>query len=156
MTRLSTVERITSMPITGSTRVADIATENPATIKVFQRHRIDFCCGGKVPPEEACRRKDLEAPEIVAPESEPESTHHAWRSIGQPIEVMEAGHAEAGAALERIAALTGGYVPPADACPTFRGLYHGLEELEREMHLHVHLENHILFPRAAALVRDRS
>jgi len=46
--------------------------------------------------------------------------------------------------------------PPADACPTFRGLYHGLEELEREMHLHVHLENHILFPRAAALVRDRT
>ena len=24
------------------------------------------------------------------------------------------------------------------------------------MHLHVHLENHILFPRAAALVRDRT
>ena len=42
-----------------------------------------------------------------------------------------------------------------DACPTFRGLYHGLAELEREMHLHVHLENHILFPRAAALARSR-
>ena len=58
------------------------------------------------------------------------------------------------AALARIAELTDGHVPPADACPTFRGLYHGLSELEREMHVHVHLENHILFPRAAALARS--
>jgi len=236
------------MTITGSTLVADIATQNPATIKVFQRHRIDFCCGGKVPLDEACRRKDLDAPAliaeldeallgaeattdwaeasltdlvahirrrfhrplvvelprlaamldkvvsrhgarlpetllplqqtfaalqaellehmakedavlfpaIVALESEPESVRPGWGWIDQPIEVMEAEHADAGAALERIASLTHGYVPPADACPTFRGLYHGLEELEREMHLHVHLENHILFPRAAALVRDRA
>src|SRR5436190_24368278 len=63
---LSPVERIRSMTITGSTLVADIATQNPATIKVFQRHRIDFCCGGKVPLEEACRRKDLEAPAVIA------------------------------------------------------------------------------------------
>jgi hypothetical protein len=29
------------------------------------------------------------------------------------------------------------------------GLYHGLADLEREMHVHVHLENNVLFPRAA-------
>jgi regulator of cell morphogenesis and NO signaling len=77
-----------------------------------------------------------------------------WTWIDQPIVVMEAEHASAGAALERIAQLTDGHVPPADACPTFRGLYHGLAELERDMHVHVHLENHILFPRAAALARS--
>ena len=38
-----------------------------------------------------------------------------------------------------------------DACPTFRGLYYGLSEFERDMHVHVHLENHVLFPRAAQL-----
>ena len=70
-----------------------------------------------------------------------------WTWIDQPIGAMEAEHASAGAALERIAELTDGHVPPADACPTFRGLYHGLSELERDMHVHVHLENHILFPR---------
>lgn len=47
--------------------------------------------------------------------------------------------------------MTNNYVPPAWACPTFRGLYCGLGELERAMHEHVHLENNILFPRAAAL-----
>ena len=77
-----------------------------------------------------------------------------WTWIDQPIGAMEAEHASAGAALERIAELTDGHVPPEDACPTFRGLYHGLSELERDMHVHVHLENHILFPRAAALARS--
>jgi len=77
----------------------------------------------------------------------------AW--IAQPIEVMEDEHEQAGAALARMRTLTGGYIPPADACPTFRGLYFGLAELEREMHVHVHLENNILFPRAAELARTR-
>jgi regulator of cell morphogenesis and NO signaling len=71
--------------------------------------------------------------------------------IEQPITVMEAEHASAGAALAQMSELTGGYTPPEWACPTFRGLYYGLAELEREMHVHVHLENNILFPRAAAL-----
>ena len=53
-------------------------------------------------------------------------------------------------------ALTDGYTPPEGACPTFRGLYYGLSELERDMHLHVHLENHILFPRAARLAAEGS
>jgi len=37
------------MNITAETTVADIATRVPATIAVFQRHQIDFCCGGKLP-----------------------------------------------------------------------------------------------------------
>lgn len=35
--------------------VARIATERPASIPVFHRHRIDFCCGGRQPLGEACR-----------------------------------------------------------------------------------------------------
>jgi regulator of cell morphogenesis and NO signaling len=77
----------------------------------------------------------------------------AWNWIGQPIDVMEAEHDQAGAALAAMRELTSGYTPPADACPTFRGLYYGLAELERAMHVHVHLENNILFPRAEQLVR---
>ena len=74
---------------------------------------------------------------------------NAW--IDQPIAVMEAEHDHAGQALARMRELTADYTPPEWACPTFRGLYFGLAELERDMHLHVHLENNILFPRAAAL-----
>ena len=61
---------------------------------------------------------------------------------------MEDEHDRAGALLSELRAITDGYVTPVWACQTFRALYHGLSELEAEMHLHVHLENNILFPRA--------
>ena len=35
------------MTVTSTTTVAELATAAPATIAVFQRHGIDFCCGGK-------------------------------------------------------------------------------------------------------------
>lgn len=60
---------------------------------------------------------------------------------------LEHDHEEAGAALERIRKLTGDYEVPAEACGTWRALWHGLEDLERTMHEHVHLENNVLFPR---------
>jgi regulator of cell morphogenesis and NO signaling len=64
---------------------------------------------------------------------------------------MEDEHDAAGAALARLRELTGGFQPPAGACPTFRGLYHGLAELEADLHRHIHLENNVLFPRAQQL-----
>lgn len=78
-----------------------------------------------------------------------------WTSIDEPLRAMEEEHEAAGEALERIRELTDGYTPPADACPTFRGLYYGLAELECDMHVHVHLENNMLFPRAERLASER-
>jgi regulator of cell morphogenesis and NO signaling len=75
-------------------------------------------------------------------------------SIDAPIGAMEHEHDDAGRALARMRELTGGYVLPEGACNTFRGLYHGLEEFERALHAHIHLENNILFPRAARLERE--
>jgi regulator of cell morphogenesis and NO signaling len=72
-------------------------------------------------------------------------------SVAQPIAHMAADHDDAGAALERLRDLSGGYAAPADACPTYRALYHALEEFERDTHRHVHLENNLLFPRAIDL-----
>jgi regulator of cell morphogenesis and NO signaling len=69
---------------------------------------------------------------------------------GGPIAVMEHEHEIAGAALRRIRALTDNYTPPEGACNTWRALWAGLGELESDTHLHIHLENNILFPRAAA------
>ena len=72
-------------------------------------------------------------------------------AINHPIRAMEHEHAVAGQALAEMRRLTGGYQPPRDACNTFRVLYHQLEELESDLHTHIHLENNILFPRAAKL-----
>jgi len=72
-------------------------------------------------------------------------------SIANPIAVMEREHHGAGDALEEIRALTGNYNPPPYACATVRALYAGLEALEKDLHIHIHLENNVLFPRAIAL-----
>jgi regulator of cell morphogenesis and NO signaling len=65
-----------------------------------------------------------------------------------PVSVMEHEHESAGAALKRMRVLTGEYSVPDYACNTWRALWVGLEDLERALHEHIHLENNILFPRA--------
>ncbi|HEY1205503.1 MAG: iron-sulfur cluster repair di-iron protein [Bryobacteraceae bacterium] len=72
-------------------------------------------------------------------------------TVRNPIRMMEHEHDGAGQALRTMRDLTGGYQPPADACTTYPALYTGLEELEKDLHTHIHLENNILFPRAVAL-----
>ena len=72
------------------------------------------------------------------------------REAGGPVAVMEQEHASAGAALQRLRELTNDFQPPEGACATWKGLWAGLADLESELHLHIHLENNILFPRAMA------
>lgn len=64
---------------------------------------------------------------------------------------LESEHDSAGAALEQFKALTDSYAPPDWACNTFRALYDGLAQLEKNMHQHVHKENNVLFPRALTI-----
>jgi regulator of cell morphogenesis and NO signaling len=72
-------------------------------------------------------------------------------SIANPIAVMEREHANAGGGLAEIRKLTRDFELPSWACSTVRALYEGLQALEADLHVHIHLENNILFPRAIAL-----
>jgi regulator of cell morphogenesis and NO signaling len=72
-------------------------------------------------------------------------------SVRNPIRVMEAEHEFAGNAMARIRELTSGYAVPPDACTTYRVCLQELEEFERDLHEHVHLENNILFPKATRI-----
>jgi regulator of cell morphogenesis and NO signaling len=223
-------------PIDPETTVAELAREWPATIRVFQRHGLDFCCGGKRPLSEACAEKGLayaalarELEAAIAGSGGADETVWSERPtaelVGHILARYHAGLREELARLEamaerarerhgaehtelvRIAALTaklrrtmvehlaleereifpalmadraetvraalyaatseheevgtlfaalreasGGFAPPEWACNTWRGLYAGLEELERETHVHVHLENNVLFPQVAPAV----
>ena len=72
-------------------------------------------------------------------------------TVRNPIRMMEAEHESVGDAMARIRELTIGYRVPDEACTTYRVCLQELEAFERDLHEHVHLENNILFPKAARL-----
>lgn len=227
--------------------VGEIAAETPAAIRVFERYRIDYCCGGKRPLGEVCQERGISPETLLAelaqagrqPDSHSDwshaslasliahivSTHHLYLkselpllrarlakvleahgarypeiltplqpvfvgladelsahlrkeeiilfpaieeieaaraagrkptpspfgSVENPIRMMIFEHDNAGNALAEMRRLTQGYAVPPDVCATYRALYEGLEQLETDLHQHIHLENNILFPRALKL-----
>ena len=72
-------------------------------------------------------------------------------TVANPIRMMEHEHDNAGGALSRIRELTDDFVPPDDACNTYRVMLDSLHQLEQDLHQHIHKENNILFPRAQEL-----
>jgi regulator of cell morphogenesis and NO signaling len=232
---------------TADTTVREIALENPAAIRVFEKFGIDYCCGGRKPLAQACEERALDSAAVLAALEESGApaeasctdwataelgalcqhivtVHHAYvraeitrlsffankvvarhgaahpeliriqelteeisndmlqhmakeemvlfpyiaqleRNIGEcgppsigcfgtvqnPIRMMMAEHEAAGAIMAQIRGLTQGYTAPAGACPTYRGFFQALADFESDLHRHVHLENNILFPRAAEL-----
>jgi regulator of cell morphogenesis and NO signaling len=232
--------------LTEQSTLRSIALENPATIRVFERYHLDYCCGGRRPLSQACAEQGLDSAAVLADleaslhglaTAEHDfaqatlaqlirhivQTHHAFvrselprllplaekvarkhgpahpqylqielqlrqlgaelmdhlakeesilfpyvealeksrsggaiphacfASVQNPIQMMLHEHQAAGALLLAMRTSTGGFTPPADACPTLTGLLAGLSEFERDLHRHVHLENNLLFPRAVSL-----
>jgi regulator of cell morphogenesis and NO signaling len=72
-------------------------------------------------------------------------------SAENPIRRMEIEHETVGQALASIRELTSDYALPEDACASYSLLYRMLDEFEEDLHLHVHLENNILFPKTLEL-----
>ena len=54
------------MQLNLQTPVGEIARFNYKTVEVFEKLRIDFCCGGDISLEEACKRQKVNAPEVLA------------------------------------------------------------------------------------------
>jgi regulator of cell morphogenesis and NO signaling len=71
--------------------------------------------------------------------------------IKSEISRMQDEHEFAGGAMDKINELTGNYHIPDDACNTYRVSLKLLEEFEDDLHIHVHLENNILYPKALKL-----
>lgn len=230
--------------------VSEVAAQSIAAVRVFERHRIDYCCGGRKPIADACTELGIDPAELVteldaavsAPDA-PErdwtvaplreltghivNRHHAYLrrelpllagrlekvmrvygdkdratlaplpgllagldaeldlhmrkeermlfpyiermeaarqsgfslpsapfgTVANPIATMEDEHDSAGDALRQMREATNGYATPNHACITYRALLDGLRELEQDLHLHIHLENNILFPRALEMER---
>ncbi len=235
--------------IDSESTLRSIALNQPATIRVFERFHLDYCCGGKRPLREACAEKGIATKEVQAALADAISAapveddfsqatptelirhivraHHSYvrnelpqlqsmaervatkhgpvhpeaslvqrhlaqltdeilfhldkeervlfpyieglersrnqsaaapsvcfGSVENPIRAMIHEHEGAATLLAEMRAVTRGFVPWPEACPTTVGLYHGLDAFERDLHRHVHLENNLLFPRAIALERE--
>ena len=69
-------------------------------------------------------------------------------SVQNPIRVMMMEHEGAGEKLREMRKATNNYALPADACFSYGTLFSALQEFEKDLHQHIHLENNILFPRA--------
>jgi regulator of cell morphogenesis and NO signaling len=72
-------------------------------------------------------------------------------SVENPIRMMHVEHERAGELLVELRQATGEYTAPDDGCASYRSLYERLAVLELDTHLHIHKENHTLFPAAVAL-----
>lgn len=72
-------------------------------------------------------------------------------TVMNPIGMMMREHDGAGEALRALRTATHDYTLPEDACISYRTLYQALQGFEADLHQHIHKENNILFPRAAAM-----
>lgn len=227
--------------------IGEIVADDYRAAKVFESHKIDFCCGGNVALAEACKTKGIDLAaitrELEAMKSEPiersqnyaswelpfladyiinahhtnlnentgqiaayarkiASVHganhpevveiaaifdtiaanmadhlreeeevlfpaikraHATRKAGsapaaEDIETVRTSlrklnheHEVIGEAIHTIRHLSKDYAIPGDACNTFVITYQKLKEFEDDIHKHAHLENNILFLKAAQL-----
>ena len=72
-------------------------------------------------------------------------------TVRNPIRMMENEHDLAGNLMKHIEALSNDFTVPEHACNTYRVLYAKLKEFQNDLHQHIHLENNILFPKAAEM-----
>jgi regulator of cell morphogenesis and NO signaling len=77
-------------------------------------------------------------------------------SIRNPIGVMELEHQAEGDRISRIREITMDYQAPEDACKTLEATLIMLKEFEADLHVHIHLENNLLFPKAIMLEQELS
>ena len=72
-------------------------------------------------------------------------------TVKNPVRMMMIEHDTAGEILRELRALTSDYKVPTDACISYQTLYQAMENFEKDLHQHIHLENNLLFPKALEL-----
>jgi regulator of cell morphogenesis and NO signaling len=58
-------EKNMTVTINPASSVGELVIERPIRSRVFERFGIDYCCGGKIPLEEACRRRGVPLEAVV-------------------------------------------------------------------------------------------
>lgn len=151
------------MTTTQST-LRSIALDTPATIRVFERFHLDYCCGGNRPLAEACAQKGIATETVLAALAEvTDSAEAAAQDFTQATlselirHIVDTHHAYVRSELPRL-------LPMAKKVATKHGPVHPeydqverqLLQLADELTFHLNKEERILFPYIEALEKSRN
>lgn len=139
--------------LTPSATLSALASEFPAASRIFQTHRLDFCCGGGRPLEDACAERDLdpkailleiEATLVELPPNEswsrrplPELVDHIVRTFHEPLRPELERLRRMAARVEKV---------HGDKPEHPQGLADHLGAVKAEVESHLAKEEGILFP----------
>jgi len=70
----------------------------------------------------------------------------SFGTVNNPIGMMTLEHEQVAEIFDALRRTTDDYHVPTDACASYRSLYERLPALELDTHVHIHKENHVLFP----------
>ena len=141
--------------------VRDIATENPATVRVFEEYGIEYCCGGKLPLADACAAKGLNVDEVIASLEAatapfaPEKNGWAKESLASlAAHIVDTHHACVSREVPRLNELAGKVVSRhGDTREELAAIQSKLAELGEELIAHQGKEEVVLFPYIGKLER---
>jgi regulator of cell morphogenesis and NO signaling len=147
---------------TPQTTVRDIALEMPASIRVFERLGIDYCCGGRKPLAEACVERSLEPASVLAAieEASARVDEHSRDWSQAKLEtickhIVETHHAYVRAELPRMETLAKKVVSRHGATyPELKHIQQFIIALGEELLQHLNKEEMVLFPYITNLERN--
>src|SRR5262245_44150744 len=143
------------MNVTPQTTVAEIASSMPRAIPVFQKHGIDFCCGGRRVLAEVCSEKGVgfetlvgEIEAAMRPSADPDGDWAAKPLSALIDHILARYHTELKEELprllglaEKVAAVHGAHDP--ERLPPLRDVFRSLSD---ELDAHMEKEERVLFP----------
>ena len=154
-----------STDINPATTLAELASEHPPRTRLFESLTLDYCCGGTISLDDACRERGLDVDAVreqleaidrdaAAPEPEPERD---WREAG--IEelcehVVAAHHNYLREEMPRISELLATVVRVHGTdCIDFEIIQRAFASLRVTLEEHIEEEERELFPACIALDR---
>lgn len=84
----------------------------------------------------------------------PKTSSEDAHAIQKVINLSVREHEVAGEDLVYFRKLTNNYTLPADACNSYAYLFDKMAAFENDLHMHIHLENNLLFPKVSALLKQ--
>jgi len=148
---------------TPQSTLRSVALAQPATIRVFERFHLDYCCGGSRPLAQACTEKGIETADVLAALTAATAAPQPDRDFSQASatelihHIQSTHHAYVKSELPRLLAMAAKvaakHAPPH---PEYVQIERQLQILATELTNHLTKEELILFPYVEALDRYRN